>query len=232
MPRSSTSASPRWATTYTTRLRATGVWLSSVLEYPGLLVQFSLRPTPLPGFEHLRTNRVPLPGYGRVARDELHAERSVGEWPKVDDFPRPEPTIPDSPGHTREFLEASGDGIWRRHATCGRPDPRIRVREELAKPAHPHPADADHPQHNLIVRALTRNDPSHRGENAPAARSRPGGVATVPCGHSHPTRQATVPRSMVRVAAVNASAWEKPVVRAVSHAERSGSRGAEGLSNK
>jgi hypothetical protein len=25
---------------------------------------------------------------------------------KVEDFPRPEPTIPDSPGHIREFLDA------------------------------------------------------------------------------------------------------------------------------
>ena len=25
---------------------------------------------------------------------------------KVDDFPRPAPTIPDSPGHVREFLDA------------------------------------------------------------------------------------------------------------------------------
>ena len=28
------------------------------------------------------------------------------EGKKVEDFPRPDPTIPDSPGHLREFLDA------------------------------------------------------------------------------------------------------------------------------
>ena len=30
----------------------------------------------------------------------------MGEGKKVEDFPRPAPTIPDSPGHLREFLDA------------------------------------------------------------------------------------------------------------------------------
>jgi predicted dehydrogenase len=80
--------------------------VEAVLEYPDLLVMFSLRPTPLPGFEHLG-------GIGCVFQGTdawLAANYTQNEvWvkgQKVEDFARPEPTIPDSPGHLREWLDA------------------------------------------------------------------------------------------------------------------------------
>ena len=39
-----------------------------------------------------------------VTNYETHEIYVEGE--KVDDFPRPEPSIPDSPGHLREFIDA------------------------------------------------------------------------------------------------------------------------------
>ena len=41
-----------------------------------------------------------------VCGDEEPVSGGVGEGKKVDDFPRPEPSIADSPGHLREFLDA------------------------------------------------------------------------------------------------------------------------------
>jgi hypothetical protein len=53
-------------------------------------------------------------------------------------------------------------------------DPDIGVREQLAEPAHAHAADPDHAEHDLIVRALTRQDaPVESGHRGEAARDRP-----------------------------------------------------------
>jgi predicted dehydrogenase len=80
--------------------------LEAVLEFPGLLYQYSFRPTPLPGFEHM--GHIGCLFEGReatvVTNYENHEVWVRGK--KVEDFPRPDQSIPDSPGHVREFLEA------------------------------------------------------------------------------------------------------------------------------
>jgi predicted dehydrogenase len=80
--------------------------MEAVLEYPGLVFMFSFRPTPLPGFEHIGHLGCLFEGTeaSLVANYERHEVWAKGA--KVEDFPRPDPTIPDSPGHLREFLDA------------------------------------------------------------------------------------------------------------------------------
>jgi predicted dehydrogenase len=90
--------------------------LEAMLEYPELLLSFSLRPAPPAGFTHMG-------GIGCVFEgSEATLVTNYGKhevWAKgklVEDFPRPTPSIPDSPGHLREFI----DGIKARNleTTC------------------------------------------------------------------------------------------------------------------
>jgi predicted dehydrogenase len=80
--------------------------LEAVLEYPELLFTFSFRPTPLTGFEHIGHIGCLFEGTeaSLVANYSTHEVWAKGK--KVEDFPRPDPTIPDSPGHLREFVDA------------------------------------------------------------------------------------------------------------------------------
>ena len=80
--------------------------VEALLEYPNLLVTFSLRPTPLPGFEHLGHIGALFQGSDAWLATNYTDNEVWVKGKKVDDFPRPAPTIPDSPGHVREFIEA------------------------------------------------------------------------------------------------------------------------------
>jgi predicted dehydrogenase len=80
--------------------------LEAILEFPNLLYIFSFRPTPLTGFEHMGHIGCLFEGTeaSLVVNYETHEVWVRGK--KVDDFPRPPQTIPDSPGHLREFIDA------------------------------------------------------------------------------------------------------------------------------
>ncbi len=80
--------------------------LESVLEFDRVLYIFSFRPTPLPGFEHMGHIGCLFEGTeaSLVTNYETHEIWARGK--KVEDFPRPEQSIPDSPGHLREFIDA------------------------------------------------------------------------------------------------------------------------------
>ncbi len=80
--------------------------LEAILEYPELILMFHFRPTPLPGFEHMGHIGCLFEGTeaSLVVNYEQHEVWARGK--KIDDFPRPDPTIPDSRGHIREFLDA------------------------------------------------------------------------------------------------------------------------------
>jgi predicted dehydrogenase len=80
--------------------------VEAILDYPDMVFMFSLRPTPLPGFEHMGHIGCLFEGSeaSLVTNYEQHEVWVRGR--KADDFPRPDPTIPDSPGHLREFLNA------------------------------------------------------------------------------------------------------------------------------
>jgi predicted dehydrogenase len=76
------------------------------LEFPGVLYLYSFRPTPLPGFEHMGHIGCVFEGSDAslVTNYETHEIWANGK--RVDDFPTPPQSIPDSPGHAREFIEA------------------------------------------------------------------------------------------------------------------------------
>jgi predicted dehydrogenase len=80
--------------------------LEAVIDYPSLVFTFSFRPTPLPGFEHMGAIGCLFEGTEAsvVANYENHEVWAKGK--RVEDFARPDPSIPDSPGHLREFLDA------------------------------------------------------------------------------------------------------------------------------
>ena len=80
--------------------------LEAILEFPGLLYQYSFRPTPLPGFEHMGHIGCLFEGSEATLVTNYEAHEVWARGKKVEDFPRPEPSIPDSPGHIREFLDA------------------------------------------------------------------------------------------------------------------------------
>jgi len=90
--------------------------LEAVLEFPGVLYLFSFRPTPLTGFPHMGHIGCVFEGTeaSLVTNYETHEVWSWGK--KVEDFPRPPQTIPDSSGHLREFI----DGVKTRNleTTC------------------------------------------------------------------------------------------------------------------
>jgi hypothetical protein len=87
-----------------------------MMEFPGLLYQFSLRPTALPGFEHMGNIGCLFEGSeaSLVANYTKHEIWVNGK--KVDDFGGIAETIPRSPGHLREYV----DGIKSRNleTTC------------------------------------------------------------------------------------------------------------------
>lgn len=90
--------------------------VEAMLEYPKLLVSFSLRQSPPPGFAHMGGIGCIFEGSEGtlVANYDRHEVYVKGKL--VEDLQRPPQTIADSPGHLREFL----DGIKARtlETTC------------------------------------------------------------------------------------------------------------------
>jgi predicted dehydrogenase len=76
------------------------------MEFPGLLYQFSLRPTALPGFEHMGNIGCLFEGADASLVANYTRLEVWSKGKRIDDFPAPAPTIPRSPGHLREFLDA------------------------------------------------------------------------------------------------------------------------------
>jgi predicted dehydrogenase len=80
--------------------------IEATLEYPELILTFSLRPTPLPGFEHIGHLGCLFEGTEASLVTNYQTNEVWVRGKKAEDFPRPDPTIPDSPGHLREFIDA------------------------------------------------------------------------------------------------------------------------------
>jgi len=80
--------------------------VEAVLEYPELVYTFSLRPTPLPGFEHMGIIGCVFEGTEASLVTNYSKHEVWVKGKRVDDFPAPAVSIPDSPGHVREFLDA------------------------------------------------------------------------------------------------------------------------------
>jgi predicted dehydrogenase len=76
------------------------------MEFPNLLYQFSMRPTPLPGFEHMGSIGCLFEGSDASLVVNYTRQEVWAKGKRVDDFPPAPETIPRSPGHLREFLDA------------------------------------------------------------------------------------------------------------------------------
>jgi predicted dehydrogenase len=80
--------------------------LEAIVEYPNLVFMFSFRPAPLPGFEHMGQIGCLFEGSDASLVVNYEKQEVWVRGKRADDFPRPDRSIPDSPGHIREFLEA------------------------------------------------------------------------------------------------------------------------------
>jgi predicted dehydrogenase len=88
--------------------------MEAVYEYPGLLLSWNLHTNGLPGFETERIGAI-FQGSKATLFTAYHKHELYVDGKTVRDFKRPEPSIPDSPGHIREFLDAIRT---RRETTC------------------------------------------------------------------------------------------------------------------
>jgi len=89
--------------------------LDLIYQFPNLDLTWSLNPTPLPGFEGLGNIGCVFQGTeANLAVNYMQHELYV-KGKKVTEFQRPAPTIPDSLGHIREFLNAIKS---RQQTTC------------------------------------------------------------------------------------------------------------------
>ncbi len=102
-PRSVSAMGGRFFNTDTTETPDT---LDAMLEYERLLVSFSLRPAPPAGFTHMGGIGCVFEGTEATLVTNYGSNEVWVKGKLVADFPRPTPTIPDSPGHLREFLDA------------------------------------------------------------------------------------------------------------------------------
>lgn len=79
--------------------------LEVVYEYPEMVLTWTMHPKGRPGYDHMGSCVI-FEGDDAtlVANYSRHEVWVKGK--RADDFPRPAQTIPDSPGHIREFLDA------------------------------------------------------------------------------------------------------------------------------
>jgi predicted dehydrogenase len=89
--------------------------LDLLYQFPNLNLTWSLNATPLPGFESLGHIGCVFQGAGASLAVNYMRHELYVKGKKVTEFQRPAPTIPDSPGHIREFLNAIKS---RQQTTC------------------------------------------------------------------------------------------------------------------
>lgn len=89
--------------------------LDLVYEFPKLDLTWTFNPTGLPGFERLGGIGCVFQGTEASLAVNYMVHELYVKGEKVTDYQRPAPTIPDSPGHIREFLNAIKS---RQQTTC------------------------------------------------------------------------------------------------------------------
>ena len=101
--------------------------LEVVLEFPELVFVYTFHPNPLPGFEHMGSIGCIFEGTEATLVTNYQEHEVFIAGKKVEDLPRPEPSLADSPGHLREFL----DGVKSRNTetTCN-----VAYGHKLTKP--------------------------------------------------------------------------------------------------
>lgn len=85
-----------------------------VCEYPNLILTWTVHPNGRPGFDHMGSSVI-FQGSDATLVTNYNQYEVYVNGKKQEDFRPPAPSIPDSPGHVREFL----DGIKsRQRTTC------------------------------------------------------------------------------------------------------------------
>jgi predicted dehydrogenase len=77
----------------------------ALYEYPGLLLTWTMHPNGRPGYDHMGSCVI-FEGTSATLVTNYRTHEVWVNGRKRDDFPRPPQSIPDSPGHIREFLDA------------------------------------------------------------------------------------------------------------------------------
>lgn len=80
-------------------------FMDATLVYPNLTMTWALRPQAPLGFEQMGIGCVFVGTQGNLVTD-YGSHKIFVKGKEVTDFKRPEPSIPDSPGHLREFLDS------------------------------------------------------------------------------------------------------------------------------
>jgi predicted dehydrogenase len=80
--------------------------LEAVLEFPELNFVFTYHPDPPPRLEHMGGIGCVFQGSQATLVTNYDRHEVYVDGQLVEDFPRPAPSIEDSPGHIREFLDA------------------------------------------------------------------------------------------------------------------------------
>ncbi len=74
-------------------------------QYPGLVLTWTLHPKGRPGYDHMGPNVIFEGSEATLVTNYSKHEVWI-KGKQEENFARPEPTIPDSPGHIREFLDS------------------------------------------------------------------------------------------------------------------------------
>ncbi len=81
--------------------------LDVLYEYPNdLIMAWTVSPKGIPGFQHMGGIGCAFQGTKATLVCNYGSNEVWVDGKKADNFPRPKPTIPDSPGHIREFLNS------------------------------------------------------------------------------------------------------------------------------
>ena len=90
-------------------------YMEAIYDYPGFTLNWTLNPGGLIGYEHMGGIGAVFQGTKATLAVNYSTHQIYVNGKKQDDFPRPPASIPNSPGHLREFL----DGIKsRKECTC------------------------------------------------------------------------------------------------------------------
>ncbi|HXK06557.1 MAG TPA: Gfo/Idh/MocA family oxidoreductase [Verrucomicrobiae bacterium] len=110
-PHSVSASGGRWAVD---DLAETPDILEVVCHYPDLLLTWTLHPNGRPGFDHMGSSVI-FEGSAATLVTNYNRYEVYVKGKRDEGFKPPAPSIPDSPGHIREFLDAIKS---RRRTTC------------------------------------------------------------------------------------------------------------------
>jgi predicted dehydrogenase len=110
-PKSVSATGGRWAVDDSAETPDT---LEVLCEYPNLILTWTVHPNGRPGFDHMGSSVI-FEGSDATLVTNYNKYEVYVKGKQEEDFRPPAPTIPDSPGHIREFLDSIKS---RKRTTC------------------------------------------------------------------------------------------------------------------